>query len=234
MSSYQERLDAFAEGRKFARMRRPIRNRADGWCDACGSVQASILFGIKDERRRKVYFVGERCLQQIAARGAIIRRFSKDNADEVYALRYERKGEGPAQASSTPVQAIAAVTPSPAEASVSSEILSALLVLAAPGSRLGAPPTCVSVRLEGEPASQTIALLQTWPELRRQLQAVGRDRASAELEDQSTTAVTKASASTQLTSESNTERPGSVPARFPRTGHRAAAHTDAAAGEVAS
>jgi hypothetical protein len=224
MRSYQERLDAFAEGRTFARMSRPIRNRADGWCDACGSVQARILFGVKDERSRKVYFVGERCLQQTAERGAIVRRFSKDNADEVYALRYARQDEA---------AAAAAVTPSPA-AAVSPGILTALLVLAAPGRRLGAPPTCVSMRLEGEPASQTIALLQTWPALRRQLQTLGLDRASTEPEDQSTAAPTKASAAIQLTAETKPERPGSAPARLPRTGRRTPVHTDAAAGEAAS
>lgn len=58
MSRYEERLDGFAQGRRFALMSRPVRNRADSWCDACGSVQARILFGLKDEASEQVYFVG--------------------------------------------------------------------------------------------------------------------------------------------------------------------------------
>src|SRR5215831_4589368 len=89
MSSYVERLDTFAEGKRLARMRRPIRNRADTWCDACGSVQARVLFGVQDERTQRAYFVGEHCLQQLAERGVIVRRFCRQSAEEAYAVRFD-------------------------------------------------------------------------------------------------------------------------------------------------
>jgi hypothetical protein len=84
---YEERLDAFAEGRRFARMSRPVRNRADSWCDACGSIQARVLFGVQEQDTKEVYFVEEHCLQQLAARGAVVRRFLQLSAEEAYATR---------------------------------------------------------------------------------------------------------------------------------------------------
>jgi hypothetical protein len=57
MSRYDERLEEFVRGRRFARMSKPVRNRADVWCDACGSMQARVLFGIRDESSAQVFLL---------------------------------------------------------------------------------------------------------------------------------------------------------------------------------
>ena len=43
MATYEEKLIAFARGKKLLRLPRPLRNRADAFCDACGSTRPSRL-----------------------------------------------------------------------------------------------------------------------------------------------------------------------------------------------
>jgi hypothetical protein len=179
MSSYEQRLDNFAGGRRFARMSRPVRNRADAWCDACGSIQARVLFGIKDEQTGSVYFVGERCLQQIAERGGIVRRFCKEPADAAYASRYQASVA--TQGSGTATAALATEQESAALA-VSTELLTAVLVLALPSANAGLPPHCISLPLDDEAAVQTITLLQHLPALRERLRTLGLNPTSGPLE----------------------------------------------------
>jgi hypothetical protein len=174
MSHYQERLDNFAAGRRFARMRRPVRNRADAWCDACGSVQARLLFGVKDEPSGEVYFVGEHCLQGVAERGVVVRRFLRESAEEAYALRCERRGEAPAAVDQDIPRAEVPASGSSVTGGLLGS-LTALLVLAAPSTEVGEPGTVISLNLAGEPAAKTVALLATWPELRAQLLPIGVD-----------------------------------------------------------
>lgn len=47
--SYEKKLDEFVEGKTFSRLPRPVRDRADAWCDACGSLEPRLLFGLKEE-----------------------------------------------------------------------------------------------------------------------------------------------------------------------------------------
>jgi hypothetical protein len=175
MSHYQERLDAFAAGRRFARMRRPVRNRADSWCDACGSVQARLLFGVKDERSGEVYFVGEHCLQELAERGVVVRRFLRESAEDAYALRCASRGEATAAMAQTMPEPGQSMPVSPESGEPAPGTLTALLVLGAPAAMAGAPGKVISLSLAGEPAAQTVALLATWPDLRAQLLAIGLD-----------------------------------------------------------
>jgi hypothetical protein len=91
MRRYPERPDEFAEGWRFARMRRPIQNRADILHDTRASVEARLVFGITEEQTKRAYFGGEDCLQELAARVVVTRGFGNDCAESAYANRYGRR-----------------------------------------------------------------------------------------------------------------------------------------------
>ena len=172
MSRYEERLNAFAEGRRFARMSRPVRNRADTWCDACGSVQARVLFGLKDERSEQVYFVGEHCLQELAKRGAIVRRFLRQRAEATYAARCERRQEAVSRETSAGEAPRSVAAERTTEGAGGTQALAAFLVIAAPEGGSDASPIVVPMSLGGEPAERALALLRAWPGLAKQLLAL--------------------------------------------------------------
>jgi hypothetical protein len=163
---YAERLNAFAEGRRFARTSQPVRTRADSWCDACGSIQARVLFGVQEQQTKEVYFVGEHCLQELAARGAIVRRFLRLSAEEAYKARCE------ARANSTlavPASTQAMVPADPAGQTDVPESLLAYLILAAPGRR-HAP---MVLPLDEGAARRALDSLGETPGLSRQLRDLG-------------------------------------------------------------
>ncbi len=84
MSNYEQRLDEFAEGKRLVRLSKPVRDRADAKCDACGSIQPRTLYGQKDEDTGRYYFVGDNCLKELVKRGAILRRFGRESGPAAY------------------------------------------------------------------------------------------------------------------------------------------------------
>ena len=93
MSTYEHKLDEFASEKKLLRMSRPIRDRADVLCDACGSTQPRILYALKDTGSNRYYFVGGNCLQELVRRGAVLRRFSKESGQVAYSAEMQRRVE---------------------------------------------------------------------------------------------------------------------------------------------
>ena len=73
MPKYEQKLDEFALGKRLLRLARPIRDRADAFCDACGSTQPRTLYALEDLDSERHYFVGDTCLKELAKRGAILR-----------------------------------------------------------------------------------------------------------------------------------------------------------------
>ena len=73
MPTYEQKLDEFAQGKRLLRLARPIRDRADAFCDACGSTQPRTLYALEDLDSERHYFVGDTCLKELAKRGAILR-----------------------------------------------------------------------------------------------------------------------------------------------------------------
>lgn len=73
MPTYEQKLDEFAEGKRLIRLARPIRDRADAFCDACGSTQPRTLYILEDLDSERHYFVGDTCLKELAKRGAVLR-----------------------------------------------------------------------------------------------------------------------------------------------------------------
>ena len=93
MGQYQQRLDEFARGKELVRLSRSIRDRADGSCDACGSNQPRVLFVLRESGSDRCYFVGRSCLQELARRGTILRRFGKENGQVAYEEEMRRRAQ---------------------------------------------------------------------------------------------------------------------------------------------
>ncbi|MDA0988873.1 MAG: sugar transferase [Chloroflexi bacterium] len=90
---YDERISSFAEGKQLQRLRRPVRSRGDGFCDACGSPQPSTLYGLRDKAGEQVYFVGSTCLQALSRKGVVVRAFGRQSATTAYDAEMHRRDE---------------------------------------------------------------------------------------------------------------------------------------------
>jgi len=93
MPTYEEKLDAFALEKRLLRLPRPIRDRADAFCDACGSTQPRTLYALKDLHSRRHFFAGDTCLKELAKRGAILRRFAKESGQAAYEGEMQLRAE---------------------------------------------------------------------------------------------------------------------------------------------
>ncbi len=93
MTSYERKLDEFAEGKTLVRLSRPVRDRSDATCDACGSTQPRILYALKDQDSARCYFVGVTCLKELVKRGVIRRRFGKESGQMTFDEEMRRRAE---------------------------------------------------------------------------------------------------------------------------------------------
>ena len=93
MTPYEQRLSEFADGKKLLRLARPLRDRADALCDACGSTQPRTLYALKAEDSNRHYFVGDTCLSELVKRGAILRRYGRSSGPEAYEPEMQRRGQ---------------------------------------------------------------------------------------------------------------------------------------------
>ena len=94
MSKYLERLGEFAEGKNLIRLARPVRDRADSCCDACGSLKPRILHGLKDEQAKRYYFVGQNCLLELVKLGVISKRYGKESGSAAFDAEMANRSEG--------------------------------------------------------------------------------------------------------------------------------------------
>ena len=81
---YEEQLTEFAEGKRLRRFRGMVRNPKDPYCDACGSVLPSFLWGLKDMDADRDYFVGQSCLAAISRMHLIERPFVRASIKEAF------------------------------------------------------------------------------------------------------------------------------------------------------
>ena len=93
MVSYEEKLTSFARGKRLLRLPRPIRNRADAFCDACGSTLPRTLSALKDIESGRYYFAGANCLRELASQGIILRRFGKESGQAAYEVEIQHRDE---------------------------------------------------------------------------------------------------------------------------------------------
>ena len=84
MLRYEEKIARFAQDKQFLRLSRPVRNRADAVCDACGSTQPRTLYGLTDVETGRHFFVGDSCLKELVKRESILRRFGKESGKQAY------------------------------------------------------------------------------------------------------------------------------------------------------
>ena len=72
MTTYEQKIEEFARGKRLLRLAKPVRDCADGFCDACGSTQPRTLYALKDEKVDRHYFVGDNCQRELARRGVVL------------------------------------------------------------------------------------------------------------------------------------------------------------------
>ncbi len=101
MTTYQQKLAAFTQEKNLLRLTRPIRNRADAFCDACGSTRPRTLCTLKDLESGRYYFAGANCLKELASQGVILRRFGKESGQAAYESEMQLRTEE-TQGESTP------------------------------------------------------------------------------------------------------------------------------------
>ena len=99
MLRYEEKITRFTQDKQFQRLSRPVRDRADAVCDACGSTQPRTLYGLTDVETGRHYFVGDSCLKELVKGGSILRRFSKQSGKQAYEDEMQLRA-GPADHSS--------------------------------------------------------------------------------------------------------------------------------------
>jgi len=91
-AAYERRLEEFIGEKIFTRLSRPVRNRADAHCDACGSLEPRILFGLKEKESDRYFFVGAECLRWISKRGSVERRYCRESAQVAFEHEMARRG----------------------------------------------------------------------------------------------------------------------------------------------
>ncbi len=91
---YEERLRAFAEGKRLGRLAKAVRDPEDGVCDACGSTLPRTLFGLRDTVSGRHYFVGQSCLASLLEAGLVARTRYRQSAEVAYLQEMELRRNG--------------------------------------------------------------------------------------------------------------------------------------------
>lgn len=92
LGNYEQKLGEFIQGKTFRRLSLPLRNRADAWCDACGSLEPRLLFGLREEATERYFFVGAECLKEISRRGVVRRAYCRQGAEAAFGEEMARRG----------------------------------------------------------------------------------------------------------------------------------------------
>jgi hypothetical protein len=93
-TTYEERLLAFAEGKRLGQLAKAVRDPENGVCDACGSELPRTLFGVKDTESDRCYFVGQNCLGWLKASGLVARARYRQSAEVAYRKEMESRKNG--------------------------------------------------------------------------------------------------------------------------------------------
>ncbi len=91
---YEERLRAFADGKRLGRLAKAVRDPEDGVCDACGSTLPRTLFGLRDTVSDRHYFVGQNCLSWLLETGLAARARYRHSAEVAYRREMEMRRNG--------------------------------------------------------------------------------------------------------------------------------------------
>ncbi len=99
---YEERLRAFAEGKRLGRLAKAVRDPEDGVCDACGSTLPRTLFGLRDTVSDRHYFVGQNCLAWLLETGLVAKARYRHSAEVAYRREMEMRRNGAGASSGEP------------------------------------------------------------------------------------------------------------------------------------
>ncbi len=99
---YEERLRAFAEGKRLGRLAKAVRDPEDGVCDACGSTLPRTLFGLRDTVSGRHYFVGQSCLSWLLEAGLVAKARYRHSAEVAYRREMEMRRNGVGASSDEP------------------------------------------------------------------------------------------------------------------------------------
>ena len=91
---YEDRLRAFAAGKRLGRLAKAVRDPEDGVCDACGSTLPRTLFGLRDTVSDRHYFVGQNCLAWLLETGLVARARYRQSAEVAYRREMEMRRNG--------------------------------------------------------------------------------------------------------------------------------------------
>ncbi len=91
---YEERLRAFAEGKRLGRLAKAVRDPENGVCDACGSTLPRTLFGLRDTVSDRHYFVGQNCLAWLLETGLVAKARYRHSAEVAYRREMEMRRNG--------------------------------------------------------------------------------------------------------------------------------------------
>ncbi len=100
---YEERLRAFAEGKRLGRLAKTVRDPEDGVCDACGSTLPRTLFGLRDTLSDRHYFVGQNCLAWLLETGLVARARYRHSAEVAYRREMEMRRNGAGASTDEPL-----------------------------------------------------------------------------------------------------------------------------------
>ncbi len=99
---YEERLRAFADGKRLGRLAKAVRDPEDGACDACGSTLPRTLFGLRDTESDRHYFVGQNCLSWLLETGLVARARYRHSAEVAYRREMEMRRTGAGSSTDEP------------------------------------------------------------------------------------------------------------------------------------
>ena len=99
---YEERLRAFAEGKRMGRLAKAVRDPEDGVCDACGSTLPRTLFGLRDTVSDRHYFVGQNCLSWLLETGLVAKARYRHSAEVAYRREMEMRRNGASTSADEP------------------------------------------------------------------------------------------------------------------------------------
>ena len=100
---YEERLRAFAEGKRLGRLAKAVLDPEGGVCDACGSTLPRTLFGLRDTVSDRHYFVGQNCLAWLLETGLVARARYRHSAEVAYRREMEMRRNGTSTATDEPL-----------------------------------------------------------------------------------------------------------------------------------
>ncbi len=99
---YEERLRAFAEGKRLGRLAKAVRDPENGVCDACGSTLPRTLFGLRDTVSDRHYFVGQNCLSWLLETGLVAKARYRQSAEVAYRREMEMRRNGASTSADEP------------------------------------------------------------------------------------------------------------------------------------